>query len=211
MHPSVPTILISCTLLSGVFAAPALDISSYSAKDVPAYPDGFPNPNADQIKALQILAQGTLPNSGLPPTISAEGATNVQLIAFNEVFESQFFASLLHNVTNNVPGFEIHDEDKRQLVLQSLTSILAVSNKSPSLVDCGACHANNPPSKKKSTPSSPTAPSRPWVPAPFNPASTFSRRRLSTTPSPLPQPSRISCSARCRTWWKSSPRTRTLR
>jgi hypothetical protein len=43
----------------------------------------------------------------------------------NEFFESAFFLSLLANVTNNVAGFQINDQDERNYVIDSLTAIIA--------------------------------------------------------------------------------------
>ncbi|OJJ43544.1 hypothetical protein ASPZODRAFT_145899 [Penicilliopsis zonata CBS 506.65] len=86
--------------------------------------DGFPNPSQEQIEAIQQQALGTLPNSPPPPTISAEGITNLQLIALNEIFEVAFFTELLANVTTGCPGFELDETEKEQLV-EILTAVQA--------------------------------------------------------------------------------------
>ncbi|EAW12899.1 putative sexual development protein (LsdA) [Aspergillus clavatus NRRL 1] len=88
-------------------------------------PDGMPNPTPGQIRDIELRAHGTLPNTPLPNNISQEGIVNLQLIAFNELFEVAFFNDLLLNVTNNVPGFQIPQGARRDMVNRSLTAILA--------------------------------------------------------------------------------------
>ncbi|KAF2443109.1 late sexual development protein [Karstenula rhodostoma CBS 690.94] len=90
----------------------------------PSLPDGFPNPSPDQISKIQDRARGTLPNTPLPSGLSKEGITNFKLIAFNELFEVAFFYELVHNITNNVKGYQF-GESKDQ-VLEDLNVILAV-------------------------------------------------------------------------------------
>ncbi|KAF1954796.1 late sexual development protein [Byssothecium circinans] len=70
--------------------------------------DGFPNPSNDQIVVIQKQAQGV---------------TNLQLIALNELFEVAFFSELVYNVTNKLPGYDLgygHD-----YVLDTLSAIVA--------------------------------------------------------------------------------------
>jgi hypothetical protein len=96
-------------------------------------PDNLPFPSPGQLRDIERRAHGTLPNTPPPNNISQQGIVNLQWIAFNENFEVAFFNSLLHNVTNNVTGYEIPDEedeedaDDRDMVIRSLTAILAVS------------------------------------------------------------------------------------
>ncbi|KAF7155494.1 hypothetical protein CNMCM6106_004640 [Aspergillus hiratsukae] len=94
-------------------------------------PDNLPFPSPSQIRDIERRAHGTLPNTPPPNNISRQGIVNLQWIAFNENFEVAYFNSLLHNVTNNVTGYEIPDEEDdedaedRDLVIRSLTAILA--------------------------------------------------------------------------------------
>ncbi|KAI0592995.1 sexual development protein [Biscogniauxia sp. FL1348] len=69
--------------------------------------DGFPDPNAQQLLSIETEADGLLSNLPPPPTLSEAGITNFQLIAFNENFEVAFFSSLIENITNSVPGFDM--------------------------------------------------------------------------------------------------------
>ncbi|KAJ3490065.1 hypothetical protein NLG97_g5857 [Lecanicillium saksenae] len=62
--------------------------------------DGFPKPNEDQKVALAAQAGGKLPNVALPTELGPESTTAFQLIAFNELFETAYFDSLLQNITN---------------------------------------------------------------------------------------------------------------
>ncbi|KAL1594062.1 hypothetical protein SLS59_009093 [Nothophoma quercina] len=85
-------------------------------------PNGFPNPNRDGEITIQDGAHGTLPNGPPPPALSAEGITNLKLIALNELFEVAFFTELIYNVTNNVSGYDLgmgHD-----YMLDSLNAIV---------------------------------------------------------------------------------------
>jgi len=89
--------------------------------------NGFPkvaNPSS-QLTAIEQQAHGTLPNGPPPPSITADTATSLELIAFNELFEVAFFTELLSNVTNNVTGFQFADSNDRTTVITALTAIQA--------------------------------------------------------------------------------------
>ncbi|KAE8370952.1 hypothetical protein BDV27DRAFT_165084 [Aspergillus caelatus] len=92
--------------------------------DIPL-PDGMPNPSEEQLKKIQLRAHGTLPNTPLPSKISKDGIANLQLIAFNELFEVAFFNELLLNITKSVPGYLIPNPKKRDFIIESLVAILA--------------------------------------------------------------------------------------
>lgn len=96
--------------------------------------DGFPKPNAQQLLKIEQAAGGTLSNAPPPPSLSKEGITNFQLIAFNELFEVAFFGELLSNITNNVPGFETPNGMEKQYLIDIIANHLAVSRPS-SLLD----------------------------------------------------------------------------
>lgn len=87
--------------------------------------DGFPKPSADQLNQIQKNAFGTLSNAPPPPSLSPDGITNLQLVAFNELHEVAFFNQLIHNITTGVPGYDVKDKD---FVLKTLKAILAVCN-----------------------------------------------------------------------------------
>jgi hypothetical protein len=86
--------------------------------------NGFPNPNADQLNQIQKDAFGTLSNAPPPPQLSADGITNLQLVALNELFEVAFFTELINNITNSVPGYEVKSD--KDFVLKTLKAIQAV-------------------------------------------------------------------------------------
>lgn len=98
------------------------------AANISAFPlsDGFPSPSSQQIKQIEQHALGTLPNGPPPPRISAEGITNLQVIALNELFEVAFFTDLLFNVTHNVTGYEIDNAREREILIQALVAVQAV-------------------------------------------------------------------------------------
>ncbi|KAF1990133.1 hypothetical protein K402DRAFT_390438 [Aulographum hederae CBS 113979] len=87
--------------------------------------NGFPNPNPQQLKDIEQQAFGTLPNGAPPPSISDQGVTNLQLIAFNELFEVAFFTELIQNITSNLPGYQFADKSERDFVLDTLIAVQA--------------------------------------------------------------------------------------
>jgi hypothetical protein len=107
-----------------VSAAPTRQPPSFPGGKVFPLPDGFPTPNDAQIKQIEQKAFGTLPNAPPPGTISADGLTNLKLIALNELFEVAFFTELISNVTNYVPGFEIASRKERNFVLATLNAVV---------------------------------------------------------------------------------------
>lgn len=87
--------------------------------------NGFPNLTDAALKQVETVAQGTLPNGGLPSNVSASGLTSFRVIAFNEIFEVAFFTSLIQNITNNVPGYQLKDNDFRDFTLRALNAVQA--------------------------------------------------------------------------------------
>lgn len=88
--------------------------------------NGFPNPDASQEKQIAIQAGGKLPGAPLPTTLGDGSATAFQLIAFNELFETAYFCSLLYNVTNKIEGYKV-EGDKFHEATHVLKTVLAVS------------------------------------------------------------------------------------
>ncbi|KAI1329534.1 hypothetical protein F5Y16DRAFT_88409 [Xylariaceae sp. FL0255] len=107
------------------FAASLLGLSSgYTIS--PASTNGFPNPNQQQLQTISKQAGGLLSNAQPPATLSAAGVTNFQLIAFNENFEVAFFDSLIHNITNKVPGFAYESDHRSEAeIVEILKTVLA--------------------------------------------------------------------------------------
>ncbi|PKY08411.1 putative sexual development protein [Aspergillus campestris IBT 28561] len=87
--------------------------------------DGMPDPSPSQLLEIEQRAHGTLSNMLPPANISKAGITNLQLIAFNELFEVAFFKQLLANITNEVEGFFLSEDDDRDFIVDSLSTILA--------------------------------------------------------------------------------------
>ncbi|KAJ4320415.1 hypothetical protein N0V94_003386 [Neodidymelliopsis sp. IMI 364377] len=119
------SIFYSATLVASLAsAAPTGKRQSGLSPDGNYFPlaNGFPNPNREDEIQIQDSAHGTLPNGPPPPALSAEGVTNLKLIALNELFEVAFFTELIYNVTNKVSGYDLgmgHD-----YMLDSLNAIL---------------------------------------------------------------------------------------
>lgn len=91
-------------------------------------PDSLPDPSPSQIESIQKRAGGTLPNTPPPMRISSDGINNLKLMAFTGLSEVAFFDELFRNITSNVPGYQIANAQERDMVLKSLTTLLAVSN-----------------------------------------------------------------------------------
>jgi hypothetical protein len=99
--------------------------------------DGFPSPSPEQLTTIQQEAGGQLSNAPPPPKLAPSSLTAFQLIAFNENFEVAFFSSLIDNVTNNAPGFELADKKSKDELLSILVAVKAVCPLStpPCLID----------------------------------------------------------------------------
>lgn len=89
-------------------------------------PDSLPDPSPSQIESIQMRAGGTLPNTPPPMRISSEGINNLKLMAFTGLSEVAFFDELLRNITTSVPGYQVANAQERDIVIKSLTTLLAV-------------------------------------------------------------------------------------
>lgn len=88
---------------------------------------GFPNATASQVATIQQQAGGSLPNGGLPSSLSDAATLTLQLIALNENFEVAYFNQLVNNITTGVSGYSADGNGlNRTYVLQTLQAILAV-------------------------------------------------------------------------------------
>ncbi|KAI8715746.1 hypothetical protein NCS52_01082900 [Fusarium sp. LHS14.1] len=86
--------------------------------------NGFPNPNAQQEQKISLQAGGKLPGGPLPTQLGPGSTIAFQLIAFNELFETAFFSSLLYNISNSVKGFEV-PKDNRYEAENVIKTVLA--------------------------------------------------------------------------------------
>ena len=71
--------------------------------------NGFPNIKnpSPELRAIEEAAVGIIPNFPLARHLSSADITNFQLIAFAKFFEVAYFTSLISNITNNVPGYQV--------------------------------------------------------------------------------------------------------
>ena len=107
---------------------PSETVSAPSSAQTPfQFPlaNGFPNPSNASLMAIQQQAHGSLPNAPLPTTLQPASIVTFELIAQSETFEVAFFTSLLNNITNNVPGYEIPSPGVRNLLLRTLIAVQA--------------------------------------------------------------------------------------
>lgn len=118
MHFS--TLFASAGLISSAFAG--LVPRSYR---VPSS-NGFPNPDQEQLNAINLQAGGKLPGAPLPTSLGDGSTVAFQLIAFNELFETAYFSSLLYNVTKGVENYQV-DGDKLAEAQKILKTVIAVS------------------------------------------------------------------------------------
>ena len=118
-------------LALGTIASAAPTITSRSGQVAFEFsPSGFPNtaPGSAELQAIEKDAHGTLPNGALPAKIADTSAAVWSLIAFNELFEVAFFTSLLNNITNSVPGYDVKaigSHQVRDRVAQALQTVIA--------------------------------------------------------------------------------------
>lgn len=108
------TALLSTSALLGLAAAAPYNPFPLS--------DGFPNPNATELKQIGVAAGGTLPNGPLPTSLTPSGTVTLQLIALNEIFEVAFYTDLLKNITDCVSGYELTNYN-RTFVIETITAI----------------------------------------------------------------------------------------
>ncbi|KPM43036.1 hypothetical protein AK830_g3508 [Neonectria ditissima] len=89
--------------------------------DVPKN-NGFPNPSDSGEQQIALEAGGKLPGGGLPKSLGAGSTTAFQLIAFNELFETAFFGSLLNNITKGVKGYEVPGDERveSELIIRTI-------------------------------------------------------------------------------------------
>jgi hypothetical protein len=86
--------------------------------------NGFLNVNNATLQQLEENAHGTLPNGPLPTSINATTVPILELIAYNEIFEVAWFSSLLANITNNVPGYQVDSPILRDFLIRTFTAVL---------------------------------------------------------------------------------------
>jgi hypothetical protein len=105
--------------------APLLALAGIAAAAPFSLPNGFPNPSPSALKAIEMQAGGTLPNTALPTSLPADAILSLQVIAVNEIFETAYFSSLLNNVTNGVSGYTDFGPYSKSYVVDTLTAIRA--------------------------------------------------------------------------------------
>ncbi|CAK3916270.1 Hypothetical predicted protein [Lecanosticta acicola] len=113
--------------------APAYSAGSFSgpASGSKAQPfkfpltNGFPNVamGSQQLTDIEKQAKGTLPNGPLPSKMSDATAANFQVIAFNELWETAFFTSLLQNITDGT--YDVGSGAGKQIIVNAITAIQA--------------------------------------------------------------------------------------
>jgi len=96
--------LTSAALL-GLSALAAARPTARDSSDNEELDPNFPNVSAEQILEIEQVAGGTIPNGSAPPHVQPDTIVSLGFIAFNEIFEVNFFQSLIYNITNGVDGF----------------------------------------------------------------------------------------------------------
>ena len=85
--------------------------------------NGFPNPNDQQKLAIAKQAGGLLPNGPPHATLGAGSTTALQLIAFNEIFETAYFSSLLQNVSDGAEGYRARNKAELVNVFKTIRAV----------------------------------------------------------------------------------------
>ncbi|TVY46559.1 hypothetical protein LOCC1_G005761 [Lachnellula occidentalis] len=120
MHVSFASVsLVGLSCLSNLASA-----APFSFADDPTG-EGYPTPSPQQLMQIELQAHGSLPNGPSPASVKPDTVTSLQLIAFNEIFETAFFSSAIQNITNNVEGYVIPNGTYRDAVLEGLVAIRA--------------------------------------------------------------------------------------
>lgn len=116
----------------GLAASSALSAPIMDARYAP-FPlaDGFPNPSASELQMIEEKAGGTLGNGPPPSSLSAVSATNLRLIAFNEIFETAFFTDLLYNITTHQNGYTYFGAFSKEFVVDALMAVINVRIPDP--------------------------------------------------------------------------------
>lgn len=112
--------MLFSSLLACAGSAAALVARSYK---VPS-DEGFPTPNDQQVMDIALQAGGKLPGGALANNLGPDAVTAFQLIAFNELFETAYFSSLLYNISNDVAGYTAPDKSEMVTIVKT---VLAVS------------------------------------------------------------------------------------
>jgi len=97
----------------------------------PNVPNAFPTPGPQELLAIEQQAGGTLSDAPPPPFPGKDGITNLQLIAFNELFEVAFFTELIANITNSVPNYEVD-----AFTMKALKAVQGVSHQAKISIAC---------------------------------------------------------------------------
>ncbi|TVY12952.1 hypothetical protein LARI1_G008979 [Lachnellula arida] len=118
MHVSFAASLIGLSCLSTLTSAVPFSFANDPTGE------GYPTPNAQQLVQIETQAHGSIPNGPSPSSVSNDTVTSLQLIAFNEIFETAFFTSAIENITNNVEGY-VFNEAEKDGILADLTTIRA--------------------------------------------------------------------------------------
>lgn len=122
----ITKILASALALAGSSAA-TWPPNSKDCTTTSAAPDGFPTPNAQQLRTISQDADGSLSNAPPPATLSDSTLQSLQAIAFNEIFEAAYFSDLLKNVTTEVHGYESWQNYGKAELEKVLKVVIAVS------------------------------------------------------------------------------------
>jgi hypothetical protein len=129
----IAKILASALALAGSSTATwppnAKDCSTTAVAPVAAAAptDGFPTPNAQQLKGISEQADGSLSNAPPPATLADSTLQSLQAIAVNEEFEVAYFRSLLANVTTGVHGYTSWKGYDKKALEKILKVVIAVS------------------------------------------------------------------------------------
>ena len=123
VHSCLETVSSSCASLP-LLGSQQPYLSFLQVLSISLYPE--------QIAQIEKGAGGSLPNGPLPANLQSAGVTTLKLIALNENFEVAYFTSLLHNITEEVPGYgpDVYKGVTKDILVRTISAVI---NVSPSL------------------------------------------------------------------------------
>ncbi|KAI9047416.1 hypothetical protein LZ554_008860 [Drepanopeziza brunnea f. sp. 'monogermtubi'] len=120
----LPTLLLPTSLLSLSYLSLTTQAAPFTFANNPLG-NNFPSPSPQQILDIQTQAHGSLPAGAPPATVQEDTLKSLRLVAFNEIFETAYFTSLLNNITTNATGYTFADPADRASKIAALTAVQA--------------------------------------------------------------------------------------
>ena len=109
----VPSLVLLSAIAASTLASPlrsprsSAPPSASNFQSLLPFQDGFPNTTDSQLQAIELKAQGVLPEGSPGTSLSPDGATAFQLFEFASIVSAAFYDQLLANITASTPSFDL--------------------------------------------------------------------------------------------------------